>query len=206
VFAVLQPTSLRWSLVLTGTLFLLTTLIGYWHPPEGPVSHAMVNPILLEFVFGECLALWLLRGRILAPRAAVALVMLVLAIFIAQIVEGPLVGCGLLGRGLPSAALVFALVCLEHHRRLPLPVWLKRIGDQSYSLYLSHVITIAVLSKLWVVLLVLPWLPVDIWILLAVFFASICACFLYYGLERPLTGRLNAAWRDLPGTGLPAAR
>ena len=206
VFAILLPTSLRWSLLLTGALFIVTTLVGYWKPPAGPVTYAMVNPILLEFVFGEYLALWLLRGRILAPRAAVAVVILVLALFIAQIVAGPLVGRGLLGRGLPSAALVFALVCLEHRRRLSLPVWLTRIGDQSYSLYLSHVITIAVLSKLWVALHVTAWLPVDIWILLAVIFASICARTLYYGLERPMTVRLNAAWRDLRDTGLPAAR
>jgi exopolysaccharide production protein ExoZ len=206
LFAILLPTSLRWSLVLTGALFILTTLIGYWRPPEGPVSHAMFSPILLEFVFGECLAFWLLRGQVLAPRAAVTLVMLVLAIFIAQIVAGPLVDNHLLDRGLPSAALVFALVCLEHHGRLRFPAWLKAIGDESYSLYLSHVITMAVLSKLWVALHVTRWLPVDAWILLAVVFAVFCARGLYQRLERPMTVRLHAAWRDLSGAGLQEAR
>jgi exopolysaccharide production protein ExoZ len=206
VFAILLPTSLRLSLVLTAALFVLTTLIGYWRPPEGPVSFAMFNPILLEFVFGECLALWFLRDRALAPRAAVTLVMLVLAIFIAQIVAGPLLGSRLVDRGLPSAALVFALVCLEHHRRLHLPAWLKRLGDESYSLYLSHVISMAALSKLWVALHLNHWLPVDIWILLAVVFAVICARLIYQGLERPMTVQLNTAWRDRHGSGLREAR
>jgi peptidoglycan/LPS O-acetylase OafA/YrhL len=71
---------------------------------------------------------------------------------------------------------------------------------------LSHVITMAALSKLWLALQITRWLPVDAWILLAVMLAAICARLIYHGLERPMTVRLNAAWRDLPGAGLREAR
>lgn len=195
IFALLLPTSLRWSLASTAVLFVVTTLAGYWQPHAGPVSHAFFNPILIEFVLGECIAYGLLQGRALAPRAAAGVGALVLAIFAIQIVAGPLVRSHLIDRGLPSAALVLALVSLEHRRRLPVPGWLKRAGDESYSLYLTHVITIAVLAKVCVALRVTRWLPVDAVILLGLALAVIAAHFVYRGVERPMTRRLNAAWR-----------
>ena len=201
VFAILLPSSLRVSLVLTGLLFSLTTLVGYWQPATGPVSHALFNPILIEFVFGECVAYWVLRGHVLAPRAAVMLLVPVLAIFIVQVFGGRLAGSQLLDRGLPAAALVFAVVCLERHGRLRFPGWLKRAGDESYSLYLSHGITIAVLAKLWVAVHPPRWLPADMLVLLTMLFATICARAVYQVLERPMTVRLNAAWRDVSPRG-----
>jgi exopolysaccharide production protein ExoZ len=85
--------------------------------------------------------------------------------------------------GIPFALLTYALVVLEQQGRLKPPGWLAKIGDFSYSLYLTHMIPIGALSR------ILPrqsffFRVVNPLIMLSVTVVAGAAC--YYLLEKPL--------------------
>jgi exopolysaccharide production protein ExoZ len=47
--------------------------------------------------------------------------------------------------GLPSAMLIYAVVALEERKIFVFPIWLCRVGDASYSIYIWHQLVLAVL-------------------------------------------------------------
>jgi peptidoglycan/LPS O-acetylase OafA/YrhL len=52
--------------------------------------------------------------------------------------------------GAPSALIVYGAVSLEMQGRLKPPGWLVIIGDWSYALYLSHLLVLSGLVRVWV--------------------------------------------------------
>jgi exopolysaccharide production protein ExoZ len=62
----------------------------------------------------------------------------------------PLMWVVLIGNILPAGLLVWCLACLELQGRVPRLSALKRLGDASYSIYLSHILTLGVVRVLWV--------------------------------------------------------
>ena len=194
-FAAMLPTSLRSSLALTGVVFGIAAGIGYLRTSTGPLDSMLFSDLLLEFVLGECLALRILRRAALAPRTSRLLLALALTVFVAHVFIGDLGVARLLSTGLPAAALVLALVSLDWRERLRLPAWLRRVGDESYSLYLSHLITNSVFFKLCVATRVDRFVPVDVLIPLAVLNAVGWGHLLHRWVERPMTQRLTRAWQ-----------
>jgi peptidoglycan/LPS O-acetylase OafA/YrhL len=51
--------------------------------------------------------------------------------------------------GMPMAFLVFFLMIRERRLRIRPPRWMVAIGDASYSIYLSHVLVLGALGRLW---------------------------------------------------------
>ena len=89
-------------------------------------------------------------------------------------------GLRLLTYGMGSACLIYAVVLAEH-RGARFPVLMQRLGDVSYSLYLSHHLLMT-----WLSLGAVSWLPGPLqiagWIALAVTLAS----FMHRFVEKPL--------------------
>jgi peptidoglycan/LPS O-acetylase OafA/YrhL len=50
---------------------------------------------------------------------------------------------------MPMAFLVFFLMIRERRLRIRPPRWMVAIGDASYSIYLSHVLVLSALGRLW---------------------------------------------------------
>lgn len=145
----------------------------------------VANPILLEFLAGIGLGWAYERGVRLHMHARFAL---------AAVALGMLSWVGALGwvsdgwrpvwAGIPSA-LVFAAFVLgdDFDTTRPSVRWLVDAGDASYSLYLTHMITIRVVSILW------PRLGIQITELY--FATALCACMAggyvaHKLIERPL--------------------
>lgn len=108
----------------------------------GAAPEFYAETVIFEFLFGVCVAV------IATPQTGTWRVLAVLLVPIA------LVGlfCGdLAGRienrwlwlGLPATMLVGAVVCIEKGDWMPRMMWLEKIGEASYSIYLSHVFVIA---------------------------------------------------------------
>jgi exopolysaccharide production protein ExoZ len=100
----------------------------------------------------------------------------------------------------PAIMIAVGTVALEVWRPLPNSVWLKQIGDASYSLYLSHLFTLGVLRIIWSK----AGIPVDnlAWALLW-FATALCVCaavsvVVHQWLEKPL---LSWARRLFTGRG-----
>lgn len=121
--------------LLTLTLAGVVGLLG-----DGPLRF-YGNPIMLEFVFGIGIALLIERRLLLAPKAALALIVIAAAMLLgADLAHASL---RVLTFGLPAALIVYALCCLELGgvmKNLPLLKWL---GDASYSIYLTHIFSLA---------------------------------------------------------------
>jgi len=87
--------------------------------------------------------------------------------------------------GIPSALIVYGLVGIESLGRAASKP-LSTLGDWSYSLYLSHVLTLSVLGYIWTI-----FAGKNIWdnvILLPIFvtISALVSGVLWYGIEKPL--------------------
>lgn len=135
----------------------LTAAGNLWLRPgfDEPVLHVVFSPLILEFLAGCALAL--LAGRLPGRRWGAALTLWGAAVLIVATAW-----LNHLGRGFPvdgwlraalfgtgSALVVAGVVRLENAGAQLFPAPLVALGDASYSLYLSHVLVIAVIGRLW---------------------------------------------------------
>lgn len=167
---------LGWAAVTTlGALVLAPT-------PQEPVLFLVFSPLILEFI-GGCLVALSARAA-LGGRAGAMLALGGLAALIASTValdwsgaEFPSLGWPrVFLYGLPAACLVAGVIRLEAagwRRLFPRPLVL--VGDASYSLYLSHILVIAVVGRIWVGYLAGPLALNHIVALVCVFIATIAA-------------------------------
>ena len=172
-------------------------------PGAGPVLELMFSPLVREFLFGALIAWVALMTLTVDPilgrdaqksgqsKAVIALV--ALALFALGLWTAVSAGEGAVAVaedlalrteafGLPAAALV-TLALLSPHRATAVGKWL---GDISYSLYLTHVLVVAGLGRLWE-----PWARDRVWdnllMLPLIFGASIAVgAATFYVVERPL--------------------
>lgn len=114
--------------------------VGLIFHPAGPVASTYTDPRLIEFGAGVVLARWwsarFLVGRGLgAVLTGVGLGGLALAALLGPTPDA----WRLLAWGCPSAALVAGIVSIETSGALPRLAALHRIGDASFSIYLTHI-------------------------------------------------------------------
>ena len=120
---------------------------------DQPMLSLVVSPLLLEFILGCFVALYVTQLSRPTARASLACGMAGFAIGTAALAlraeTFPLGWGRVLIYGTSSALIVAGIVALERtgERRPPKP--LVALGDASYSLYLSHVPVIAVVGLLW---------------------------------------------------------
>lgn len=194
IFGTLLLVSPRLRLLGTALLFGLLVLVGWlagW--PTVSVAGFYTSPRLLEFVAGMVLA-WLVcqRGadRLLAPPVALA----GLAAGFAALLFNPFPSDWpwALSAGLPSALIVACAVSLEGRGRLREWRPAHLLGDASYSIYLTQLISMAAFRFLWShvmpadlpgQLLLYPLLDLSVAIGVGI------AC--YFLAERPLTAWLT---------------
>jgi peptidoglycan/LPS O-acetylase OafA/YrhL len=51
--------------------------------------------------------------------------------------------------GLPAVMMVYGSVASEFQSNLAFPKWIIAVGDSSYSIYLSHILVLSFLGRLW---------------------------------------------------------
>ena len=187
--------SVQFALWAMGILFTLSVLIGYLIPGTSPVLYVYLNQLVLEFFLGGLAGYLVLHGRKVPVLLAWGLVFSGVAIFAVQFIAGEWPIGRIFTRGVPALLILGGLVSLEVHCRFTSPQWVLRVGDECYSLYLSHSLVLALIFKGYVFLGLIRWLPPDVFIPLCVFIAVLAARAIYIRCEKPLTGKLNAIWR-----------
>ncbi len=125
-----------------------------WPPSTGAPWAALVSsPLSLEFIAGALVGLYWRRLPAALALPAMLLGALAFAGSLLWLAGTPPQELPVLHRaayfGLPGALLVLGAVRWEQARQPGLPRLLLRIGDSSYSLYLSHVFVISALGRLW---------------------------------------------------------
>lgn len=133
-----------WAIVL-----LILQLI----PTHAPWPKLLTSPLALEFMAGAVAGLhW---RRLSARHAWVPLTtgliwMAVACLWLADHpFHGQTDGIRVLAFGLPSALVVAGLVRLEAEGRIQPPRIAVRLGDASYSLYLTHVFVLSLSGRVW---------------------------------------------------------
>lgn len=104
--------------------------------------------IMLEFVFGMGLAWAYLRGHVLPRSTGIAAVLAGTAALLAAALAGSIAPREV-EFGLPALLIVAGALALPVSGQEPLFRPLKRIGDASYSLYLSHPLGVSALAMVW---------------------------------------------------------
>ncbi|MDQ2801861.1 MAG: acyltransferase [Pseudomonadota bacterium] len=165
-------------------VLLALAILAIVRRPNWPAVAALANVIVLEFLFGAVIGARLLRGTVLPTLAAGALLPLAFAVIVAiPVGSGTL---RIVTWGVPAAAIVAAAVALEHRLGPALPPWLLRLGDASYSIYLTHGFVVPVVVLL-VVHAHLPKLAALLAIIIGCIVASaIVGLLAYAGVEHPL--------------------
>ena len=148
---VLLPFLCAWATVIVAmNLYLVAQQTGVTQPVAVIVTH----PYTCEFILGSLAAL-LLRTAIIA-RLPTRLYWAILVVVVVAIVQAHVAGAlnhGYLTRalvlGVLYAALLASCVVLERRGSLRIPALLRLNGDMSYTVYLSHLLVLSVIGKIW---------------------------------------------------------
>lgn len=166
-----------------------------WHAVTGQ-GHGVwlfyTNDIVLEFVLGMALGCAYMHGALRIGRTSGWL--LIAGGGVALAVCG---GSGLsrfLTMGLPAAMIVTGALALERARAVPHWPRLQKLGDASYSLYLSHALVLSAGVQLWRHSGWTSGLGAQLaFSVLALALSIAVALLCYSGLERPFTRILSRA-------------
>jgi exopolysaccharide production protein ExoZ len=143
-FALLLPS--RWRLGMVLFILCGLTLVGATGSVNGVLSY-YTNSIVLEFGAGVLVGALYTSNVGLSRGMASAAVAIGLVLFFGLVLSTNLPG--VIAAGVPATLIVGSLVLRERaHPFSDLPL-LKHIGDASYSIYLTHIITLPVITKLW---------------------------------------------------------
>lgn len=150
----IQERLLPFALALWGTVILLYQML---YASDNAYLKLIFHPLTLEFIGGCFIAIFTHTNEKRFGRRELSLtITLGFALLIANAVIERLTDNLYLDAwwwrittiGLPSLLIVHSLVQLERHEDL-LPSWLVSIGNASYSMYLSHVLVLSALGRIW---------------------------------------------------------
>lgn len=117
-----------------------------------PVLTVMTKPLCYEFIAGCLIAK--LAARKMTNKSGSFMVLMVGLVCLGigfRMLEIPHGWARVLVYGMPGAMIVYAAIALEF-QGVFFPAFFARLGDASYSIYLSHVMVLAALGRIWALL------------------------------------------------------
>lgn len=126
--------------------FLALTLVGRIYTGNSPPMIFYTDPIMLEFPAGILLGRMFEQDRLPQLRwgyISLAAGLLLFLVSAGLEIESPRVAVW----GIPALLLVAGAVIIEKNRNVPLAPALAVLGDASYSIYLTHTLTISAIAK-----------------------------------------------------------
>lgn len=174
---------------------------GVVFDPQGAQLAAYTSTLLIEFLFGIGVAVLVSRGITLPAPAALAAIGIGAAAWILS--DGlNTQATRFFWWGLPAMAIVYGAVSWERRRKSPAWPLLLLFGDASYSIYISHQLSLSAAGQAWRKAAAgLPPLAMHLgFVVFGTLVAVVGGLLCYVLVERPL-GRLTG--RLLPGRGGP---
>jgi len=154
-------------------------------PTENPFLDLIFNPINLEFLFG-CLIAFLIKKNNWNFSWFIGLGMLIFLTSALLKYSGVIDFHRVLTWGVPSFLLILGLVSFETRRKISIPKIFIYLGDASYSIYLTHIVGIAIVSGLAKRLNIYDNEHTLLVSCLAVSVILIFGCLFYSLIEKPL--------------------
>lgn len=154
VFAAMLALPARWLPWLLALWGALAALAGSLIPGFPAIGALVTSPLTLEFILGAFAGLLVCSGRrkfAIPVLAAAAIWLSVAAVILWPQSEADFPGgwARVAAFGIPSALIVYGIVCLEVDGRITAPQWLVNLGDWSYALYLSHLLVLSAAVRIW---------------------------------------------------------
>lgn len=171
---------------------VILVLIGTMLQVDLALWSLVTDPLLLEFAFGVLIgAIYLKKPKLNALPflviGAVLVTLEVLGVSAAEIFDMYGTRFGRLVRfGLPAMFIVAGFLFANPFISKYSPPILQKIGNASYSLYLSHLLVLSIAGKLWSVLGLMNYFPDPIFALFLLSASLIWSLFSYRYLELPL--------------------
>lgn len=177
-----------------GLFFLATTL---FLPSQGPISGLLSSTLLWEFYAGVLLHELSPKLPSIRARTALGMSLAALGLFYAFSAQYNTQWRFLYWGG-PALLLTGTLACMREVKE----TWLSRLGvflgDSSYTLYLSHLITLPAVAKGFVLLGLHTALPPLLQVFLYSASCIVVGALLYTTTERPILTRLNKVFPTPP--------
>ncbi|QHF03859.1 acyltransferase family protein [Pseudomonas asturiensis] len=190
---------LPWLMGAWALLIVTFNLVQDWQDYASALK-IILHPYSLEFIIGVALALFF-YGRHSARVPTSATWTLLVA---ALLVGVPLIATyrlydsqgvlRMLTVGSTFGVLVLTLALLERRRKITVPAPLVAVGDMSYTVYLSHVLVIGVIGRVWSLVGAWPESYLDnLFFALLMLSATVCYGWVGYRcFEKPVLERANA--------------
>lgn len=129
-------------------LWGLTIVYFFIFPVNFPLFISrFFNPINLEFLFGCLIALAVLKDKLRNLKRMVPFGVILLVLSAALQYYGILNMHRFIMWGIPFSVLILGLVKLEMKKRMNVPKILIYLGDASYSIYLTHLVTLLIVES-----------------------------------------------------------
>ncbi|TAA06052.1 acyltransferase [Pseudoxanthomonas winnipegensis] len=183
---------LRRVVAVPTVLILALVAAGALGEPQGPLARTYTSPLLLEFLCGLWLGVLYRRGHAdrlpgwLLPAGLAGLLLLPAL---------PEEGLALADRIVCGVAVVAGAIGLG--TRAPRHPLLERLGDASYSIYLTHtVLALLLVQALWARIPLHGPLQLAGYLLTALGVSALVGLASYRWLECPITRGLRRAWME----------
>lgn len=192
VFAILLFFPKRYFLISLSIILLSGVIFGLIFKSLPTPMYVTTSPLLLEFLLG-CIIGTLYIGQLRLPIwLAYLLTILGIMGLIYPINDITLNIPRFIKWGIPSGMLIIGILFLEKLKAIPISHTLVKLGDSSYSLYLTHIFTINALGKVWVTLFNDYFF---LYIIAALFLSPIIGHLAYLILEKPIITILSRKYK-----------
>ena len=174
-------------LMLFSAMLVALVLAGRVFAPVNPIALTYTSPMLLEFLAGIWIGVWINRGAGLPGKHAAWACLFVG--WLCLLFEPLLPGWGALAG---SALVVLGAVALERASPIKSRI-VEFLGDASYSIYLTHVLTLGALRLAWLRVPALNGMPFEpaVFMLVGIVLSAAVGTLIYVALERPVLRMLG---------------
>jgi exopolysaccharide production protein ExoZ len=154
----------------------------YW----GSIPFHLFSSLSLEFLAGVATAWYFLRVDATRSLAYVFIALGVIGMGVWFFIGGPFQDewPRVLRLTIPACALILGAAWLDRHGAIA-PRAAVHLGDWSYSLYLTHLLSLVLLGRIWT-MAGLSGLPAPVLIIALIVFSLAVAGLTYYLIEKPL--------------------
>jgi len=141
------------GLLLWGIVILAVSSSPLWR--ENAFTKVYFHPLTLEFIIGAFIAIVYYKRDIPGNAKLLALASIVIwlvsyTIFQSSTNENIPKGIiRVIIFGIPASLALYSALLYEKNHNITMPNWLCKIGDASYSIYLSHIIVLSIVGRVW---------------------------------------------------------
>jgi exopolysaccharide production protein ExoZ len=170
-------------------ILVLLVALGLLISTHSPVFSHITSPLLLEFLAGSIVArIWIVysyRGPYAYIAMALGFLLIVLPMGEQRVIDW----------GIGAVILFIGMLTLPRQSFWASNNVLIKIGEYSYSLYLSHDFVLPALGKLWFLLHLDTIFPKWVLPITTTIMSIIISAIVFYIVEKPLTQFFSKAWK-----------